>query len=183
MRELFEPNPWLAQLPILVAAHLVGTVNVVSVLAMAPVISNELSLTATQFGLFVTAYYMAQAIGSLPAGVMTDQIGIGRSLFIGHILMALSAVMLSYADGYHECLAALFFMGFGYSMNNPSTARGVFDWFPPDRRGAAMGIKQVGVPAGGIIAAGNGALVTLVHWQDIMLGIAAAIALYAAKGR
>ena len=177
MRELFEPNPWLAQLPILVAAHLVGTVNVVSVLAMAPVISNELSLTATQFGLFVTAYYMAQAIGSLPAGVMTDRIGIGRSLFIGHILMALSAVMLSYADGYHECLAALFFMGFGYSMNNPSTARGVFDWFPPDRRGAAMGIKQVGVPAGGIIAAGNGALVTLVHWQDIMLGIAAAIAL------
>ena len=80
MRELFEPNPWLAQLPILVAAHLVGTVNVVSVLAMAPVISNELSLTATQFGLFVTAYYMAQAIGSLPAGVMTDRIGSGRSL-------------------------------------------------------------------------------------------------------
>ena len=177
MRETIEPNPWLARLPILVAAHLVGTVNVVSVLAMAPVISNELSLTATQFGLFVTAYYMAQAIGSLPAGVMTDRFGIGRSLFIGHILMALSAVMLSYADGYHECLAALFFMGLGYSMNNPSTARGVFDWFPPDRRGTAMGIKQVGVPAGGIIAAGNGALVTLVHWQDIMLGIAAAIAL------
>ena len=177
MSEPINSNPWLTRLPVLVAAHLVGTVNVVSVLAMAPVISAELNLTATQFGLFITAYYTAQAIGSLPAGAMTDRFGIGRSLFMGHILMALSAITLSYADGYHECLAALFLMGLGYSMNNPSTARGVFDWFPPERRGAAMGIKQVGVPAGGIIAAGNGALVTLVHWQNIMLGIAAAIAL------
>ena len=177
MREPIKSNPWLNRLPVLVAAHLVGTVNVVSVLAMAPVISTELNLTAIQFGLFVTAYYTAQAIGSLPAGAMVDRFGIGRSLFMGHILMALSAITLSFADGYHECLAALFLMGLGYSMNNPSTARGVFDWFPPERRGAAMGIKQVGVPAGGIIAAGNGALVTLVHWQDIMLGIAAAIAL------
>ena len=101
-----KSNPWLTRLPVLVAAHLVGTVNVVSVLAMAPVISTELNLTATQFGLFVTAYYMAQALGSLPAGAMTDRYGIGRSLFMGHILMALSAIMLSYADGYHECLAA-----------------------------------------------------------------------------
>ena len=177
MSEPIKSNPWLNRLPVLVAAHLVGTVNVVSVLAMAPVISTELNLTAIQFGLFVTAYYTAQAIGSLPAGAMVDRFGIGRSLFMGHILMALSAITLSFADGYHECLAALFLMGLGYSMNNPSTARGVFDWFPPERRGAAMGIKQVGVPAGGIIAAGNGALVTLVHWQDIMLGIAAAIAL------
>ena len=52
-----------------------------------------------------------------------------------------------------------------------------FRLVPPERRGIAMGIKQVGVPAGGIIAAGNGALVTLVHWQDIMLGIAVAIVL------
>ena len=177
MSEPNESNPWLTRLPILVAAHSVGTANIVSVLAMAPVISLELGLSATQFGLFVTAYYMAQAIGSLPAGVMTDRFGIGRSLFLGHILMAMSAVTLSYADGYNECLAALFLMGLGYSMNNPSTARGVLDWFPPDKRGTAMGIKQVGVPVGGIIAAGNGALVTIVHWQTIMLGVAIAIIL------
>ena len=61
-------NPWLTRLPILVGAHTVGTANVVSVLAMAPVISGELDLSATQFGLFVTAYYGAQTIGSLPAG-------------------------------------------------------------------------------------------------------------------
>jgi len=176
MSEAAEGNPWLTRLPVLVAAHTVGTANVVSVLAMAPVISAEMDLSATQFGLFVTAYYCAQSMGSLPAGAMTDRFGIGRSLFMGHILMAFSAVVLSQAADYGQCLVALFLMGLGYSMNNPSTARGVFDWFPPERRGAAMGIKQVGVPAGGLIAAGNGALVTVVHWQTIMLAVAVLIA-------
>jgi len=170
-------NPWTTRLPILVGAHMVGTVNIVSVLAMSPVIKDELNLSATQIGLFVSAYYGAQAIGSLPAGAVADRFGIGRSLFTGHLLMAISAILLSFADGYVECLLALFVMGIGYSMNNPATARGVFDWFPAQRRGAAMGIKQVGVPAGGIIAAGNGALVTWVHWQTIMLGVAVAIAI------
>ncbi len=177
MSELAGGNPWRTRLPVLVGAHMVGTINIVSVLAMSPVIKSELNLSATQIGLFVSAYYAAQAIGSLPAGAMADRFGIGRSLFIGHVLMAISAILLSFADGYVECLLALFLMGLGYSMNNPATARGVFDWFPPERRGAAMGIKQVGVPAGGIVAAGNGALVTLVHWQTIMLGIAVAIAI------
>ena len=170
-------NPWLTRLPILVGAHTVGTANIVSVLAMAPVISVELDLSATEFGLFVTAYYTAQAMGSLPAGAMTDRYGIGRSLAIGHVIMMASAVLLSFAGSYLECLMALFLMGIGYSMNNPSTARGVFDWFPATRRGVAMGIKQVGVPAGGIIAAANGALVTIVDWHTIMLGVAAAILL------
>jgi len=170
-------NPWLTRLPILVGAHTVGTASIVSVLAMAPVISRELSLSATQFGLFVTAYYSAQAIGSLPAGAMADRFGIGRSLVLGHILMALAALILSIAEGYEQCLVALFMMGLGYSMNNPSTARGVFEWFPQQQRGKAMGIKQVGVPAGGLIAAGSGILVTQVHWQTIMQGIAGLIML------
>ena len=171
------PNLWLTRLPILVGAHTVGTVNIVSVLTMAPVISHELNLSATKFGLFVTAYYMAQAIGSLPAGAMTDRLGIGRSLVIGHIIMAISAVTLSFATEYNECLFALFLMGLGYSMNNPSTARGVLEWFPPEKRGTAMGIKQVGVPIGGIIAAGNGALAEIIQWQTIMIYVAAAIIL------
>ena len=88
-----------------------------------------------------------------------------------------AALTLGIASGYAQCLGAMFLMGFGYSMSNPSTARGVLDWFPEARRGTAMGIKQVGVPIGGIIAAGSGALAEYVHWQTIMFGIAAMIAI------
>ena len=151
--------------------------NVVSVMAMAPVISADLNLSAAEFGAFVSTYYAAQATGSMPAGAITDRFGVGRTLVFAHCLMAIAAVTLAIADGYVQCLGAMFLMGFGYCMTNPSTARGVLDWFPRERRGTAMGLKQVGVPIGGVIAAGNGALAAYVNWQMIMWGVAAAMVL------
>ena len=109
-------------------SHVVGTVNIVSVMAMAPVISRDLDLSAAQFGAFVSAYYAAQACGSMPAGAITDRYGVGRTLLLAHVIMFAAAVSLAIADGYIQCLAAMFLMGIGYSMNNPSTARGVLDW-------------------------------------------------------
>ena len=170
-------NPWTSRLGILVLTHVVGTANIVSVLAMAPVLNRELGLSAAEFGFFVTAYYGAQAAFSMPSGGLVDRLGVGRALVICHGIMILGALMLNQADGFPVALAALAVMGMGYSISNPATARGVFEWFPPERRATAMGIKQVGVPLGGILGAGNGALVTVVAWQDIMLGIAGLILL------
>lgn len=141
-------------------------------MAMAPVISDRLNLSAAEFGAFISAYYGAQAFGSMPAGAITDRIGVGRTLVMAHALMCVAAIMLAVADGYIQCLSAMFVMGLGYSLSNPSTARGVLDWFPKERRGTAMGLKQVGVPIGGVIAAGNGALAASVDWQSIMWGVA-----------
>lgn len=145
-------------------------------MAMAPLISLRLDLSAAEFGAFISAYYAAQSFGSVPAGAVTDRIGVGRTLVIAHILMCMAAVTLAVAVGYIQCLLAMFLMGLGYSLSNPSTARGVLDWFPKERRGTAMGLKQVGVPIGGVIAAGNGALAASIDWQSIMWGVAVLIA-------
>lgn len=172
-----QGNPWLGRLPALIFSHVVGTTNVVSVMAMAPVISMDLNLSAAEFGAFVSAYYAAQATGSMPAGAITDRFGVGRTLVLAHCMMAIAAVTLALAVGYVQCLGAMFLMGLGYCLTNPSTARGVLDWFPKERRGTAMGLKQVGVPIGGVIAAGNGALAAYVNWQAIMWGVAAMMVL------
>ncbi len=168
-------NPWTFRLSLLMLTHVVGTANIVSVLAMAPVLTREFGLGAAEFGFLITAYYGAQAVGSLPAGGLVDRLGVGRALVVCHGIMVTAALVLSQATGFPMALAALALMGIGYSISNPATARGVFDWFPPERRATAMGIKQVGVPLGGILAAGNGALVTLVAWHQIMLGVAGLI--------
>ena len=175
VRLLSHKNPWTICLSLLASTHVVGTVNIVSVLAMAPVISRDLELSATQFGLFVTAYYGAQAFWSLPSGGLTDRFGVARVIVVSHIIMVLAAIALSLASSYFLCLGAMFLMGIGYAMTNPSTSRGVLDWFPSDRRGMAMGLKQLGVPVGGIVAAGNGALAEWFDWRFIMLWVAAGI--------
>lgn len=145
-------------------------------MAMAPLISIRLDLSAADFGAFISAYYAAQAVASVPAGAVTDRVGVGRTLVMAHVLMCMAAVTLAVAVGYYQCLLAMFLMGLGYSLSNPSTARGVLDWFPKSRRGTAMGLKQVGVPIGGVIAAGNGALAASIDWQSIMWGVAILIA-------
>ena len=63
--------------------------------------------------------------------------------------------------------------GWGYSIINPATAKGVFEAFPAKRRATAMGIKQTGVPIGGVLAAAAGSLVTITTWQTVTMGVAA----------
>jgi len=168
-------NPWASRMILLVMAHTAGTVNIVSVFAMAPVISGDLHLSAAAFGFFVTAYYGGQAVWSIPAGMLVDRYGVGKILGCAHAVMGAGSLLLALAGSYALSLVGLFLMGIGYAMTNPATSAGVMAWFPPERRGTAMGIKQVGVPLGGIIAAGNGALVTLVAWQSIMMATSCAV--------
>jgi ACS family hexuronate transporter-like MFS transporter len=172
-------NPWTTRLSILTLVHVVGTLHMVSVMAMAPVIQRDLDLSVTQVGLLVSAYYGAQTIGALPAGGMVDRLGVGWALVVANVILITGAISLSQAAGFTLAFCSCAIIGLGYSITNPATARGVLEWFPPERRATAMGIKQTGVPIGGVLAAGNGALVTLVTWQNIMWLIAALTAVNA----
>ena len=158
----------------LMGAHVVGTVNVVSVLAMAPVIQQALDLSATEVGLLMTAYYSGQATWSLPAGAFVDRAGVGRILMMAMAGIAVGTSVVATAQGLPMLLLGMYLMGSGYSFTNPSTAKGVFDWFPQRRRATAMGAKQTGVPIGGVIAAGLGALAAATDWRLILIYVVAA---------
>ncbi|MEE8265303.1 MAG: MFS transporter [Acidiferrobacterales bacterium] len=173
-------NPWITRLSILTLVHVVGTLHMVSVMAMAPVIQRDLNLSVTQVGLLVTAYYGAQTVGAFPAGGLVDRLGVGWSLVLAQVILIAGAISLSQANDFAAAFGSCAVMGLGYSLTNPASARGVLEWFPPERRATAMGIKQTGVSIGGVLAAGNGALVTLLSWQSIMwiiAGVTAASAL------
>ena len=143
------------RLTIVTVAHAIGTMHSVSVLSLAPVIRPELGLSFSQFGLLISAYSAGQITGTMPAGILVDRIGVGWALFVAHVLLALASATLTPANGLYTALGAMLFMGWAYAIVNPATARGILEWFPPRRRATAMGVKQAGVPAGGILAAGT----------------------------
>ena len=165
---------WGARIGILTSAHAVGTLPIVSVMAMAPVIQGDLGLSVTQVGLLVSGYYLAQTIGAVPAGGLAERIGVGSALLVSHGLLIAGALTFSRADAFSGAVAGTIVMGFGYAIVNPSTAKGILTWFSVRRRATAMGVKQTGVPIGGVLAAANGALVTLFSWQSIFVMIACA---------
>jgi len=140
----------------------------VSVWAMAPLIRAEMDLTAAQFGLFVSAYYGAQTVSAFPAGAFVDRVGVGRSLIVSMFILALGALSLSVATGLWSSLGSMAIMGLGYALVNPASARGVLNWFAYERRATAMGVKQTGVPVGGVLAAGCGILATVIDWRMVL---------------
>ncbi len=165
---------WQSRLVILTLTHVVGTVGYMSVMAMAPVIRHDLSIGATHFGFFMSGFFGAQMLAALPSGIVTDRLGVGRTLALSMTLMCLGTAGFILSPGFTSALTAMFFLGLGYSLVNPATARGVVDWFPRHRRATAMGIKQLGVPLGGMLAAGAGALVVVLDWHMILWAVTAA---------
>lgn len=156
------------RLTIVTVAHAIGTMHSVSVLSLAPVIRPELGLSFSQFGLLISAYSAGQITGTMPAGILVDRIGVGWALIVAHLLLALASATLTQANGLYTALGAMLFMGWAYAIVNPATARGILEWFPPRHRATAMGVKQAGVPAGGILAAGTLVLTAWLSWQGIL---------------
>ena len=165
-------NPWRGRIVLLTLVHVVGTIGYTSVMTMAPVIRADLDLNATQVGSFMSAFYLALILGAIPAGVLADRLGVALSLTLASFLMAAGAVLFAAISSYGPAVLATFTMGLGYALVNPATAKGVLNWFKPKHRATAMGIKQMGVPIGGLVAAGFGAMVVFMPWR-VALWIAA----------
>ncbi len=67
---------------------------------------------------------------------------------------------------------SFFLAGLGYSFFNPASTKGVMAWFQRDERATAMGIKQTGVPAGGVVTAMLAPpMVLLIGWRGALAAL------------
>jgi predicted MFS family arabinose efflux permease len=162
------------RLVLLFAVHAVGTANIMGVMAFAPRIQAELGMSTATFGLLVAAYYATQPVIALPAGWLADRIGVRRALALAMATIAIAAALFSAVGNAVSAGLVLALAGVGYGLVNPATATGVVTWFTPQWRATMMSVKQAGVPAGGIIAAGLVALAGDGGWRMVALAVALA---------
>jgi len=142
-----------AVLVLITLAHALGALAVLAVAPLSPFLRDTLQLSRTQVGLLLPAAYLGGVLMSLPAGWLTDRLGVRLTLGAGQAVIGALTLTASFADGLPALLACLVVAGFGFSVLNPSTGKAVLEWFPPRRRGLAMGIKQTGLTLGGLAGA------------------------------
>lgn len=140
-------------LALVVTAQTVANIGPLGIPAIAALIREDLGLTLTQAGSFLSAYYVGPILMSLPAGAMADQWGVARTLVVGESVIALGLFAASATGTYPVMIVCMIAAGFGYGMLNPTSTKAVIAWFPPEQRATAVGLKQVGLPFGGALGA------------------------------
>ncbi len=141
------------------------------------------SLTEWQVSLIVAVPVIVGSLGRIPAGALTDKFG-GREMFV---LVSLATIVPILFIGFYgqTNYAALLVGGFFLGISGTSFAVGVpfvNAWFPPARRGLAVGIFGAGMGGTAISALTTVKLYTNVGDKAPFLFAAAALAVFAVAG-
>jgi NNP family nitrate/nitrite transporter-like MFS transporter len=143
-----------------------------------------LSLSGSQQALLVAVPVIVGSLGRIPVGGLTDRFG-GRVMFPLVSVATIVPVLFIGLAGQRSFVALLiggFFLGVGgtiFAVGVPF----VNAWFPPQRRGLAIGVFGVGMGGTAISALTTVKLVTARGSAAPFLITAVALALYAALAR
>jgi MFS family permease len=115
-------------------------------------IKADLKISAATAGLAVSSFAAGKIFGAYGAGVAADRLGERRVLVFGALTTAAFAAIASFAP-LALVFPLLFLAGVAGSSSTPAGGRLVLNAFPRTRHGLALGIRQTGIPLGGLIAA------------------------------
>ncbi len=147
----YSSEPWRMLLCLLLAQLLVAFIGR-SIGPLGVLIGNDLSLTKSQVGMLPAALFLGQALASIPAGFITDQVGSRKLLLVISFCVSLSFLLMTFSMQFWLVLLLVVIGGLGYGSMHPVTNRGIIYWFPLNKRGVAMGIKQTGITTGSALA-------------------------------
>jgi sugar phosphate permease len=159
-------------LALISVSHIIGAAAQYGINTLAPFYKDELELSRAQVGLFFSAFYLAMTGASFGTGWLADRYGVRKTTLQGHLLVGICTVAASLSPSFEWGCVSFFLAGFGYSFLNPASTIGVMTWFHRDERATAMGAKQTGVPAGGVVAAILApSLVLLIGWRGALAAL------------
>lgn len=121
--------------------------------ALTGFVKDDLGLSARTAGLVVSSMAFGRIFGAYAAGVAADRLGERRVLVLGGFAAAVLFASAAPVPGAWFC-GVLFVAGLASAAGTPAGGRLVLLAFPAERRGIALGIRQTGIPVGGLIAAG-----------------------------
>ena len=129
-------------------------------------LQEDFGISRAQVGLISTAVALTAAPAALFAGRAADQVGERRILILSSLGTALAALAISSSASFWGLLVCCLLLGLGNGMQNPTGSAAIMRWFPHSQRGLAMGIRQTGVPIGGILAASFAPMLALAYgWR------------------
>jgi MFS transporter, ACS family, hexuronate transporter len=144
--------------------------------AIGPILTRELGLSRSELGLLTSAIWGGMLLGMLPSGVLADRFGERRVIAVGATLLGLVLLLAAQAPTFWWLFGLLLLAAFGSSSASPGGTKAIASWFPPHQRGLAMGVRQMGVTAAGVIASVLlPPIAVAAHWEAAFRTVAAIV--------
>ena len=132
----------------------------------APVLKGELGLSATDFGIAVSAFFWVYAPVQLAAGWLCDRFSVYRLMAGGILLWAASTLLMGFVGGFASLLVLRIMLGVGESIAFPGCSKIIARHVPAERRGMANAAVAAGIalgPAVGTLV--GGLIVASLGWR------------------
>lgn len=142
---------------------------------LAKPIQDSLGVTDTQLGMISGLYFaLFYCLISIPVGWLADRTNRTKVLSLACATWSAATVGCGLAANYPQLVAARMMVGVGEAGGVPPSYAIISDYFPPGRRGTALGLFNLGPPIGQALGVAFGATIAVAFsWRHafIVLGI------------
>ncbi|WP_235510910.1 DHA2 family efflux MFS transporter permease subunit [Curtobacterium sp. Leaf261] len=153
-----EKKPWPALWALVIGFFMILVDSTIVSVAI-PTISSKLDADINAVIWVTSAYLLAYAVPLLVTGRLGDRFGPKNLYLIGLAVFTLSSLWCGFAGSIEMLIVARVVQGLGAALMTPQTMAVITRMFPPDKRGAAMGLwgavagvaTLVGPIAGGLL--------------------------------
>ena len=183
-----RPYAWAVVAILIATAVLSYTDRQVLSLLVDP-IRGELKISDAQVSLLLgTAFAVVYGIAGIPLGFLADRTSRRNLIFLGVLVWSAGTLGCGLAHTFGQLFSARIVVGLGEAVLSPAAISLISDYFPPSRRGTAVGLFLSGIAMGigAAILIGGGvlhavelgvlagtALATLPAWRLVLLLIGA----------
>ena len=123
--------------------------------SIAPLVTpilKDLNMSYSQMGIILGSWQLTYIGVAIIAGAIIDKWGIRKSLFIGTVIIGLSAVLRYFPSGFGTFLLVVAVFGIGGPLISIGAPKTISSWFRGKSRGTAVGIYTTGPWIGGLLA-------------------------------
>jgi MFS transporter, CP family, cyanate transporter len=115
-------------------------------------IIKDLNVTFGQMGFILGSWQMTYILVAVMAGVILDRWGIRKSIFVGVLIIGLSASLRAVSTGFATLFIFVAVFGLGGPMVSIGCPKAIALWFKGKERGMAVGIYTTGPWIGGMVS-------------------------------
>lgn len=171
-------NPAVALVLLLGASVILNYVDRGALGVAAPLMKSDLRLSATEFGLAVSAFYWIYAPIQLVLGRLCDRLSVYRLFALGTVLWSVGTLLMGFVGGFLSLFILRLMLGIGESIAFPGSSKLICRHVPPERRGLANAVVAAALALGPAIGTLlGGSIVAEFGWRTmfVVFGMASAI--------